>query len=715
MSTQALVLSLRLLDGRYYGAGDWPPSPFRLFQALVAAAHTGRAAADVEWAALRWLENLPPPIVAVPKARAAANTTYYVPRNGADAFGGDLARAAQKRDPKFSRPHLFDESIPFLYVWNFDTEADHAEALARLADLLYQFGRGVDMAYAVAETLATEEAEQRLAEHPGSIHRPTPGVSGLALRCPRKRLSLDSLAKRHAAQLTRLIGGNFRQAPPPVFDEIGYGCPPLRLAYDVRGSGGDNEFSAHPQEKIAKFAETLRDHAVERLRSHHPTLVERIMMGRDAEDADKPLRVRIIPLPSIGHEHTHQDIRRVLVEVPPNCPIPAADIEWAFAGLNLGVDSATGEVLSETGPVVVPATDPKNMLSHYGIDENGKIQARIWRTVTPAALPVVRSRGRRDGAARANTEAAAAHAARQALRHAGFEGLATVRRVQREPFDAKGQCAAVFEYGRFTADRLYHVEIELSEPVAGPIIIGDGRYCGLGLFRPMPEIRRDIVALPIDPALRPTVSDRAEFLEAVRRALMALARDSSGRISRLFSGHEPDGSAARSGRHDHVFLAADDHDADGRIDRLLIVAPWRADRTVKARRGDREEFERVTAVLETLRAGRLGVFEFGAPEELADEDRIMRRSRTWAGVTPYVPTRFPKQKDDVSALLAADMIKECSRRGLPEPSVEIISVQEGRRGSVRAIARLTFAVAVCGPLLLGRDSHAGGGFFVADS
>ncbi|MGY6217850.1 type I-G CRISPR-associated protein Csb2 [Methylolobus aquaticus] len=52
MPIHALWVSLRFLDGRYYGAGDWPPSPFRLLQALVAAANTGRAADDAELTAL---------------------------------------------------------------------------------------------------------------------------------------------------------------------------------------------------------------------------------------------------------------------------------------------------------------------------------------------------------------------------------------------------------------------------------------------------------------------------------------------------------------------------------------------------------------------------------------------------------------------------------------------------------------------------------------
>jgi CRISPR-associated protein Csb2 len=718
MSTHALLLSARLLDGCYYGVGDWPPSPFRLFQALVSAAHTGRRATEAEIQALRWLENLDAPIIATPKARQSKTTTYYVPRNGADSpkFDGDLAKAAKARDEKLFRPWLFDDRIPFLYLWNFDAGSQHAETITRIADLLYQFGRGVDMAFALAETVEAEEAERRLAEHPGSIHRPTPSGTGLALRCPRKMLSLDSLDRRHTAQLNRLKGGNFRQAPPPIFEEVGYGCPPVRFVYDVRGSGDDHEFSAQPLEKIAAFAETLRDHAVERLRPHHQQYVERVITGRTAENADKALRVRIVPLPSIGHEQTNQDIRRVLVEVPPNCPIPAADINWAFAGLTVEVDNETGEI---TGPVLIPATESKNMLDHYGIYEDGKGQARIWRTVTPAALPVVRPQGKRNGEARAIIEAEAAHAALQALRHAGFERLTTVRRIQREPFDAKGECAGAFAHGeRFAADRLYHLEIEFGQPVPGPVLIGDGRYFGLGLLRPVRDVHRDIVVLPLSSDNRPPIAERGEFLEAVRRALMALARDFSGHAERkpgrLFSGHEPDGAPARSGRHDHVFLAADDSDGDGLIDRLLIVAPWRADRTPKAWKKDREDFERVTGALEIVRAGRLGVFEFAAPEDLSEDDRIARRSRHWISATPYVPTRFPKRREEVRGELAKDLMLECRRRGLPRPNVEIIELDAGPHGGLRATVRLEFAVAVAGPLLLGRDSHAGGGLFCAE-
>jgi CRISPR-associated protein Csb2 len=714
MDTQALIISVRLLDGRYYGAGDWPPSPFRLFQALVSAAHLGRAASDGDSAALCWLEGLPPPIIAAPKAKLSRTTTSYVPRNGADAFGGNLARAAQARDAKHFQPWLFDAGVPFLYVWRFWSEdAARAAGVVALAERLYQLGRGVDMAFALAETVAAADAERRLGEHPGVVYRLTVDGSAHPLRCPLAGASLDSLRRRHAEQLARLRGKKFRLASPPVFRTLGYDAPPRRFLYELRRADGKPGFAAWPFERAAALAERVRDLAAARLRPHLAPAVERYLMGREATEADKPLRVRLVPLPSIGHEHTQRDIRRVLVEVPVDCPLAAADVAWAFAGLKLGVDPATGELVRAEDAVLVPSDDLA-MLGHYGI--GGKDGgARVWRTVTPAALSVARTRGERCGGTRADAMAAAAHAARQALRHAGWTGRAEVRRIQREPFEAKGALAGDFKHGRFAAGGLYHLEIAFDEPVRGPLLVGNGRFVGLGLLRPVEAATPDVFSLPLVGNHRPAVADRAAFLEAARRTLMGRARQMDGGPGRLFSGHEADGAAARSGRHEHVFLAAEDGDGDGRLDRLLIAAPWRVDRNAPAGARAREAFGRVAGGLAWVRAGALGVIELGGAVEPDAADALCGTALVWESVTAYVPTRYPKGRDgDVAVCVAADVGRECQRRGLPSPSgVEVLRVEAGPRGGVRAWVRLGFAVGVAGPVLLGRDSHAGGGLFRA--
>ena len=278
----------------------------------------------------------------------------------------------------------------------------------------------------------------------------------------------------------------------------------------------------------------------------------------------------------------------------------------------------------------------------------------------------------------------------------------------------QGLRAEEFSYGRFSGESLFHLEIAFEQPVAGPLLLGNGRYFGLGLMRPVEDAQEDVLVLEISAKNRPKVNERGLFLTAVRRALLACARDYQGAPSLLFSGHEADGAPARSGRHDHVFLAADDSDGDGLLDHLLLVAPWRADRTHDAQPDAPAAFAQITAQLEFIRAGKLGVFQLTKSLDSLAAARLLPLSQHWRSTTLYEPTRYPKSMTDAEEKLKADVLLECHRRGLPVPSVEIISITTGKRGRFQAETRISFAVAVAGPLMLGRESHKGGGLFFAE-
>ena len=49
-----------------------------------------------------------------------------------------------------------------------------------------------------------------------------------------------------------------------------------------------------------------------------------------------------------------------------------------------------------------------------------------------------------------------------------------------------------------------------------------------------------------------------------------------------------------------------------------------------------------------------------------------------------------------------------------QPDVEVLDLVGGADESIAAYVLLHFAVGITGPLLLGRDSHQGGGLFIAD-
>jgi CRISPR-associated protein Csb2 len=81
----SLVVSVRFHDGRYHGRPEWPPSPARLFQALVAGAAQGDMLVEEDRRAFAWLEVLEAPIIAAPPMRAGQHFTNFVPNNDRDS------------------------------------------------------------------------------------------------------------------------------------------------------------------------------------------------------------------------------------------------------------------------------------------------------------------------------------------------------------------------------------------------------------------------------------------------------------------------------------------------------------------------------------------------------------------------------------------------------------------------------------------------------
>lgn len=735
----SLLVSVRFHDGRYHGWPEWPPSPARLLQALVAGAAQGETLVEEDWRAFAWLEALEPPVIAAPPMRAGQRFRNYVPNNDLDAVGGDPGRVGEIRTPKLFRPLLFNADTPLLYAWMFEETLEsraNVERICAIAERLYQLGRGVDMAWARGEVLGQTEVEARLAAPGGAVYRASDAADGTMLAVP-LRGSIISLVERHRKMRTRIqtlhehkpskkeparkvsTGQMFVQPPKPRFRQVAYASPAVRLVLDLAGEQVPWRF-----ERIVELTECVRDAAARRLADKRPDAAERIrrtIIGhRDADAADKAGRIRIVPLPSIGHRHADRGIRRILVEIPPNCPVRLDDLEWVFSGLEVieaAIDPETGEVLDQL--LLTPAPD-RGMLKHYGIGDVPP--ARVWRTVTPAALPQQASRRRIDPARqredakgsseRVGEEGRAVSAVPQALRHADVSQCSIAVRVQREPFDANGRRAEAFAPGtRFAKERLWHTEIEFASAIHGPLILGDGRYLGLGLMRPVWEARRDVIVFALQTDMRILTADRPDLLRAVRRALMALSRDVKGNASALFSGHEPRGGPARSGRHRHVFLGCADLDRDGQIDQIMVAAPWICDRTVRPKREAVAEFEQVVSLLATVRAGRLGVVGL-RPVETAR--KLIGPAHIWESHTEYRPTRHAGRHKDPDGPLLQDIAAECERRGFPRPGIELLGVTPGPNEGVSAMLRLRFSVAIAGPLLLGRDSHHGGGLFLAN-
>jgi len=745
MSGRALLIEVRWPDGRFHGVRDsrertrggdafvpeWPPSPFRLFQALVAGAYGGRWVAEAREekdAAFEWLERLSPPAISAPRRNTLQPVTYFVPNNDLDTKEGDPNRVNEIRASKTLHASVFDSDRPAAYLWSFEGDDAPASAMAELAGRLHALGHGIDAAFAHAEVVDAAEGEARLLALGGAPRRPSiaaiPGSAGVP--CP-ARGSLESLRRRHDAftgRLARVGEGRraatqFRQPIKSHARAVAYERAPVRLLYELKPLEGGVRFRPWPLRDAAELVVAVRDQAARALGSTWPNEVERLVVGRGAGPQDGVLRLRILPLPSVGMRHTDPDIRRVLVEIPPDHPIPSMDVDWSLAGRELA--DRNGEF---SGVVLAPTSD-RNMLRHYGAGEGGSA-SRIWRSVTPVVLPAA-DRRRSGGNARASADAQAAGAVATAARHAGITTAVESVRVQPEPFDLRGERAERFSPDRFDPRGLRHVEVRFAEPVRGPLALGDGRWLGLGVMRPVPERSRvrGLHLFTIQGGVAFRNEDAKAVSRALRNAVMARAQAVAGRrlgrgenLPTFFTGHAEEAGGgrdtppARSGSHEHLFFVADPGGA-GRPARLAVIAPHIADRNARVRGGTTGRLAWLADAvdrLSDLRAGSLGRFALSrtGPEV---EDPIFGRGSTWSSLTPYQPTRHPHRGENRSDIVRADLLREAERRGFPRPAVDVLALEEGPRGGLRVRLKLSFAVSVAGPILLGKESHLGAGLF----
>jgi len=500
-----LLITVYVHDGRYHGTDDWPPSPARLFQALVAGSCFGESLQDEDKKIFKWLENLQAPVIGAPHKNDGQSVIFYVPRNTIDSQGCNLERIADIRQEKNVEPRLFDSQIPFLYLWSFNHGEEgmmQGSAICNITNNLYQLGRGVDMAWAQGELLEAKEVDERLLAYPGQIYRSTKGRNGgIELSCPCPG-SLDSLVTRYKASLSRFHHESnsqiLTQPPRPRFTEITYNSPPIRCLFELRKATDDTQFAPCQLIQSTKLVMEIRDSAIQKLRKTLPQqegIVNRAFIGQTQDNIhveNDRTQVCIIPLPSIGHRNVDCEIRRILIEVPPNCQLYAEDIFWAFSGINLTGSDLNGGV--ETILTRIQDKKKQKMLTHYGVIDGSIF--KVWHTITPAALPEGARRRRIDpsrtheeaksGSERASEEMRAAVAIFHELRTLRMLPHIESIHVQREPFEGNGMRAEAFSVGTmFAKERLWHVEVIFKEPVNGPLVIGNGRFLGLGVMAPV--------------------------------------------------------------------------------------------------------------------------------------------------------------------------------------------------------------------------------------
>jgi CRISPR-associated protein Csb2 len=235
-------------------------------------------------------------------------------------------------------------------------------------------------------------------------------------------------------------------------------------------------FSAHRAVAVAGMVRHLAGKMARQTGHHDPerdldSWVNEYVMGH-AEGETDCLRPRFsyLPLPTIRPPNVLGGVNRVLIAEPPGGA--GRHAAWASQALR-------GQVLISTEQ----REEAILMRADDWVFERYVGQSDCWATVTPVVLP-----GSDDG-----KFAKAEQLFLKALGHAGYavDGLAELE-FSRTSFWPRGEPAWKFQRPdylrkgrtRSAKDHLsvYHVRLRWQQPIRGPIAIGAGRHCGLGIL-----------------------------------------------------------------------------------------------------------------------------------------------------------------------------------------------------------------------------------------
>jgi CRISPR-associated protein Csb2 len=462
-----LQVTIRFLGDRYHGS-DWPPSPARVFQALVAGAKVGapeRSWSERHHAALAWLEGLGEPEIFARPEKKGQRYTLFVPNNS----------LAAEKSTKTSKPVapriLASRSVgeaDVVYRWTLedpDWARDHIPALDEVASHLRALGWGVDFATAVAE-LSEASAPSGL-ERFRARRR-----AGVALRVPRPGL-LDDLGQAYCAFTHRISDEGVNPSTrATLFGEVRYcrdnEAPERRsIAFELETLAGKT-FAA-PWDQAQTVAAWVRHAAAQALAQEElsQAWIDSYVLGHTAPD-EAGRRLSFVPLPTVGYQHADGGIRRVLIVEPPEVTDDEALdlLAVKLCGWTLTDDDGTART------VLAPPKDSKRVLALY------TSRAKVWQSTTPVVLHGHNANRGRISLAKTDRLLCQAFEA-AGFHESGIEDIA----FQTAPYwPGTGGAAAIRTPFHLNQWPRLHVRVTFREPIQGPVFAGIGRHCGLGVF-----------------------------------------------------------------------------------------------------------------------------------------------------------------------------------------------------------------------------------------
>jgi CRISPR-associated protein Csb2 len=497
----ALILEVEYLSGVVFAAvgpdspePDWPPQPDRIYSALVAT-WAARGEDPDEARALQWLEALPLPRMLFSDAEPRTSATVYVPPNDPRTDRQKHAlgvmprwRSRQPRRFPAARPdnpvltllwtdvEAAEEHLGTLQRLAADTAyVGHSASLTRCRFLIDRSGTPRDNARPPRRAIYAGRFDE-LRRDFGARRRPGYGTYVAPAAATRAR---------NAAFSARWI------VLEPATDEER--MPDLRACAPVARLLRDTLMSGYARIGLGdQVPEVVSGHAADGSPSRRPHLA-------------------IIPLPHVGSRHADGHVMGFAL-VPPNDDAALLDDATFRKALRAVAPLAPGEARSGDAPErrVLTLTARRDALPIRLSPTSGETSpklslrpglylgpARVFATVTPILLDRHLKRG---GAERDDEIAGLIGAACRNV------GLPEPEAVVTDKHSALAGAPPAYPSGRapswtrwqlppsLASRQLTHAVIRFPEPVEGPVILGAGRFCGLGLCRPLDRAHRDAVA-----------------------------------------------------------------------------------------------------------------------------------------------------------------------------------------------------------------------------
>jgi len=454
-------------------APDWPPQPDRVFSALVSSWGV-RGELPEERAALEWLEGQPPPAIRASGYSARSTPSVFVPPNDprSSMTMKTYLRVLPEHRPR--QPRRFPVARPddpnVELIWPEAPDAKTVDALNSIAGCVGYVGHSASLTrcrFLTAEAGASEPKSEpaRRRVYPGRLReleeahcvRPQRPMirPGAPVYSPKADLPREPLAEwlileavggeipdiRAAALVCRLL----RQTLMAGYRRAGSGG---RIPGVVSGHAPDGTPTRHPHLSIAPMAFVGSPHADGRvfgfaLIPPPGVTLLRIDGLRDAFEAVAPY-------------HADMQRRVMTLQGPPLrkrlCLAPAPDAHDAKRSLRPEPYLEKSSRWATVTPIVLDR--------HLKRNDDTEVRALVARACVHAGLPSPDPDRIRTG------------------KHSAAQGAPPARPLAGEPPWARWKLPRSLE-----SRQLVHAVIEFGQPICGPVLLGAGRFTGLGLCR----------------------------------------------------------------------------------------------------------------------------------------------------------------------------------------------------------------------------------------